>query len=61
MSGKTSTAAKRKYNDKVYSRVVLDIKKDDKTAIVEAAKIAGKSTTAFILEAVREKMEKEEK
>nr|DAE92846.1 MAG TPA: Alginate and motility regulator [Ackermannviridae sp.] len=57
MGGKTSTESKRKYNDKTYSRIVLDVKKDDKALIVQAAEKAGESTTAYIVGAVRQRME----
>lgn len=57
MGGKTSTESKRKYNDKTYSRIVLDVKKDDKSLIVQAAEKAGESTTAYIVGAVRQRME----
>jgi uncharacterized protein (DUF1778 family) len=57
MGGKTSTESKRKYNDKTYSRIVLDVKKDDKAQIVQAAEKAGESTTAYIVGAVRQRME----
>lgn len=57
MGGKTSTESKRKYNDKTYSRIVLDVKKDDKALIVQAAEKVGESTTAYIVGAVRQRME----
>jgi uncharacterized protein (DUF1778 family) len=57
MGGKTSTESKRKYNDKTYSRIVLDVKKDDKAQIVQAAEKSGESTTAYIVGAVRQRME----
>lgn len=57
MGGKTSTESKRKYNDKTYSRIVLDVKKDDKALIMQAAEKAGESTTSYIVGAVRQRME----
>lgn len=63
MGGKTSTASKRKYNDKTYQRIVLDVRADSpqcKDAIRQAAEQAGESVTTYILEAVRRRMEQEQ-
>lgn len=63
MGGKTSTASKRKFNDKTYQRIVLDVRIDsdvNKEAIQQAAKKAGQSLTEYMLEAVRRRMEQEQ-
>ena len=62
MGGKTSTASKRKFNDKTYQRIVLDIRIDaspSKESIQVAAQNAGQSVTEYIMEAVRRRMEQE--
>ena len=62
MGGKTSTASKQKYNAKTYDRLVLNLRIDSpqsKQAIEPAAKIAGESATAYVVEAVRRRMEQE--
>lgn len=63
MGGKTSTASKRKFNDKTYQRIVLDVRMDsptNKEAIQEAAKRAGQSLTEYMVEACRRRMEQEQ-
>ena len=62
MGGKTSTASKRKFNDKTYQRIVLDVRMDafpNKEAVQVAAQKEGKSVTEYIIEAVRLRMEQE--
>lgn len=62
MGGKTSTASKQKYNAKTYDRLVLNLRMDSqqsKQAIEQAAQAAGESTTAYVVEAVRRRMEQE--
>ena len=62
MGGKTSTASKRKFNDKTYQRIVLDVRMDgfpNKEAVQIAAQKAGQSLTEYIMEAVRLRMEQE--
>lgn len=62
MGGKTSTASKRKYNEKTYQRIVIDVRIDsnvNKEAIQQAAQIAGQSLTEYILESVRRRIEQE--
>ncbi len=63
MGGKTSTASKRKFNDKTYQRIVLDIRIDsdvNKEAIQQAAEKAGQSLTEYMLEAVRRRIEQDQ-
>lgn len=56
--GYTSTAAKRKYNDKTYSRFAVDLRKEDFEEIEEAR---GKmSRSQFLLMLFREHKEREE-
>ena len=62
MGGKTSTASKRKFNDKTYQRIVLDVRMDafpNKEAVQVAAQKEGKSVTEYSMEAVRLRMEQE--
>ena len=62
MGGKTSTASKRKFNDKTYQRIVLDVRMDvfpNKEAVQMAAQKAGQSLTEYIMEAVRLRMQQE--
>lgn len=63
MGGKTSTASKTKYNLKTYERLVLNLRIDSpqsKQAIEQAAEKAGQSATAYVVEAVRRRMEQEQ-
>lgn len=62
MGGKTSTASRAKYNAKTYERLVLNLRVDSpqsKKAIEAAAEKAGVSATAYVVEAVRRRMEQE--
>ena len=62
MAGKASTASKRKFNDKTYQLIVLDVRMDafpNKEAVQVAAQKAGQSLTEYIMEAVRLRMEQE--
>ena len=63
MGGKTSTAIRSKYNAKTYERLVLNLRIDSpqsKKAIEAAAEQAGESATAYVVEAVRRRMEQEQ-
>ena len=63
MGGKTSTASRSKYNAKTYERLVLNLRIDSpqsKKAIEAAAEQAGESATAYVVEAVRRRMEQEQ-
>lgn len=63
MGGKTSTASRTKYNAKTYERLVLNLRIDSaqsKKAIEAAAEQAETSTTAYVVEAVRYRMEQEQ-
>ena len=62
MGGRTSTASRTKYNAKTYERLVLNLRMDSpqsKKAIEAAAEKAGESATAYVVEAVRRRMEQE--
>jgi len=48
-----------KYNAKAYDRFQLTVKKGERDAIALAIKKTGQSRNAFILEAIREKLERE--
>lgn len=54
--GKTSTASKRKYNEKTYERIALVVPKGKKEIIKSAAEKHGQSLNSFINEAIDEKM-----
>ena len=56
--GKTSTAVKRRYNDKVYERIVLDVPKGTKAAWKTRAESRGKSLTQFVRETVENEIKK---
>ena len=56
--GKTSTAVKRRYNDKVYERIALDVPKGTKAAWKEHAESRGKSLTQFVRECVENEIKK---
>ena len=47
--GKTSSAVKRRYNEKVYSRFVCDLKKDDFERIENLRQIGEMSRSEFLL------------
>lgn len=62
MGGKTSTASRTKYNAKTYERLALNLRVDSpqsKKAIEAAAEREGVSATAYVVEAVRRRMEQE--
>lgn len=60
-SGNAATRAKRKYRDKTYDRMELSLPKGLKDEIADRVK-AGKasSNTAYVVEAIREKMDREQ-
>lgn len=59
--GKASTRAKDKYNAANYDQVKFWVKKGDRQRIDKEADLAGMSRNAFILAAVEEKIERENK
>lgn len=54
--GKTSTAVKRRYNDKTYDKILLAVPKGTKATWKEHAESRGKSLTQFVREAVESKI-----
>lgn len=46
--GKTSSAAKRRYNDKAYDRIFVTVPKGDKEEIKARAERNGESVNAYI-------------
>lgn len=60
MGGKTSTASKRKWNNENYEYTQLVTQKGEKELIKQAAKQAGQSVNAYILQAVKHRMEEEQ-
>lgn len=59
MGGKTSTASKRKWNNENYEYTQLVTQKGEKTLIKQAAQRAGQSVNAYILQAIKFRMEQE--
>lgn len=59
MGGKTSYASKKKYQDKVYDRIGVVVPKGMRDQIKQFAAENNKSLNAFIVEAIKEKMERE--
>lgn len=56
---KTSTAVKRRYNEKAYDRIGIVVPKGCKTVIQAAALEAGQSLNGYITQAIDERMERE--
>ena len=59
MGGKNSYESIKKYQDKAYDRIGLLVPKGQKELIQAFAKAQNKSLNAFIVEAIKEKMERE--
>lgn len=59
MGGKNSYESIKKYQDKAYDAVLIRFSKGQKVLVKAAAERQGKSLNAFVVEAVREKMERE--
>lgn len=59
MGGKASAASKNKYNAKAYDRINFIVPKGQKDIIKAAAEAAGQSTNAYIVQAVRDRIERE--
>lgn len=51
-----STRAKRKYNEKAYDRLTLNVKKGRKGELKAIAEEQGQSLNAFVLSAIDEKI-----
>ena len=51
----------KKYNEENYEQILMRVRKGEKAKIQAAAKAEGKSVTAYIMEAVGEKMSKEQR
>ena len=58
MYSESQKKATAKYNAKAYEEFKIRVKVGEKVPIEEAAKAAGMSTNAYIIQAVKEKMEK---
>ena len=52
-------ARTREYNNENYEQIVMRVQKGTKEKIKAASEAAGKSMTAFIMEAVNKKMNKD--
>lgn len=59
MGGRNSYESIKKYQDKTYDRIGLLVPKGQKEIMQAYAKAKGKSLNAFIVEAIKEKMERE--
>ena len=57
MGGKTSAAAKNRYNNKTYDHITIIVPKGDKAQIKAAADSLGLSVTQYIRAAIADKME----
>lgn len=60
--GKVSQEVRQRYEAKVYDKVLLRLRKDtevDKDVIQAAADRAGESLNGYIVQAIRERMERE--
>lgn len=53
MGGKTSAAAKNRYNAKAYDRITLLFPKGSKEQIAEAARAKGQSVNSYITSLIR--------
>ena len=58
--GKTSSAVKNRYNLKAYDRINTVVPKGDKDVIKAAAEEAGQSVNAYILQAIEERMQRDQ-
>lgn len=59
--GKTSAAAKNRYNDKAYDRINLTVPKGQKEVIKAHAESMGESVNGFIQRAIDTTMEQDNK
>lgn len=59
MGGKASAASKNKWNAAHYDRIIVQVQKGQKELFQAIAKAQNKSLNAYIVEAIREKMERE--
>lgn len=58
--GKTSTASKRKYNEKTYERIALVVPKGSKEIIKAAAEqTTGGSINGYVNQAINERLQKD--
>lgn len=56
MGGRNSYESTKRYQDKVYERISLVVRKGERETIKAAAEARGMSVNKFILEAIAEKM-----
>ena len=56
MGGKTSAAAKNRYNAKAYDRITLLVPKGSKEQLAEAARAKGQSVNSYITSLIRADM-----
>lgn len=59
--GKTSWQVKSRYNRKSYDAITLNVRKDSGVSVATraAAEAAGQSLTAYIVQAINERMERD--
>lgn len=60
MGGKTSAKAKNTWIAKAYDRINFTVPKGEKETIQTAAQTQGQSVNAYIYEAVKQRMEREQ-
>lgn len=59
MDDTSKKSAQDRYHDKL-ARMTLRISKDDMRTLDDAATLAGQSRTAYIMQAIRERMERDD-
>lgn len=60
MATESRLRANAKYEAKAYDKIMLRVPKGQREEIKKVASLSGKSTAAYITEAIKEKMEREE-
>ena len=60
MGGKTSAAAKNRYNNKTYDHITIIVPNGEKAVITAAADSLGLSVTQYIRAAIFDKMQKKD-
>lgn len=50
--------ANRRYNEKAYARIILDVPREDKPRYQQYAEESGLSLRAYVIEAIEEKAER---
>lgn len=61
MGGKTSAAAKNRYNAKAYDRVTIMLPKGDRERLKEIASVTGETVGGYIKAAIQQRIYREQK